>query len=320
MISCPVWDLDPIIVAGNGGSGNGASQLNGPTGIAFDRLGNMYIADGWNFRIQKYLSGSTSGITIAGATIGGTPKFNFTAGLYIDIEDNLYVIDYFNCRILKYVNISIISTSPPIIGQVVAGGTCGSDYNQLSNPTYMTVDYLGNLYVSDAGNNRVMMWPPGASNGSLVASILYGTFNNGSSSFGCPNAIYVDTNRTLFIADYCNNQIQKWPTGSSIGITVLNINSPSDLFVDSYDMMYVASGNGIFRYFMNSDTIERIVTTAESTFNFNFDRNRNLYVVDDYNNDIKRYNVISTNCGKFSKVNYKRSKQSLDQKYDKFSN
>ncbi|CAF1026658.1 unnamed protein product [Adineta steineri] len=43
-----------VTIAGNGTSGNGATQLSGPRGIAFDSAMNMYIGDTGNGRVQKF--------------------------------------------------------------------------------------------------------------------------------------------------------------------------------------------------------------------------------------------------------------------------
>ncbi len=42
-----------IIVGGNG-KGEQSDQLNCPYGLSFDRDGNLYIADSYNHRIQKF--------------------------------------------------------------------------------------------------------------------------------------------------------------------------------------------------------------------------------------------------------------------------
>ncbi|CAF4891533.1 unnamed protein product, partial [Rotaria socialis] len=41
------------IVGGNG-SGAGANQFNGPRDLSFDRHGNLYVADHWNHRVQRF--------------------------------------------------------------------------------------------------------------------------------------------------------------------------------------------------------------------------------------------------------------------------
>ncbi|CAF4797968.1 unnamed protein product, partial [Rotaria socialis] len=41
------------IVGGNG-EGAGSNQLDGPTGLSFDRHGNLYVVDHWNHRVQRF--------------------------------------------------------------------------------------------------------------------------------------------------------------------------------------------------------------------------------------------------------------------------
>ncbi|CAF4989011.1 unnamed protein product [Rotaria sp. Silwood1] len=54
-------------------------------------------------------------------------------------------------------------------GIVVAGGQGqGNDLTQLSSPRGVVVDQLGTVYVADAGNNRIMRWPKGATQGSVI--------------------------------------------------------------------------------------------------------------------------------------------------------
>ncbi|CAF4517690.1 unnamed protein product [Rotaria socialis] len=42
-----------VIVGGNG-QGKGATQFNGPVGLSFDRHGNLYVADEFNNRVQRF--------------------------------------------------------------------------------------------------------------------------------------------------------------------------------------------------------------------------------------------------------------------------
>ncbi|CAF5026858.1 unnamed protein product, partial [Rotaria magnacalcarata] len=44
-----------VIVGGNGkGKGAGADQFNIPSGLSFDRYGNLYVADQYNNRVQRF--------------------------------------------------------------------------------------------------------------------------------------------------------------------------------------------------------------------------------------------------------------------------
>ncbi|CAF5123237.1 unnamed protein product, partial [Rotaria sp. Silwood1] len=51
----------------------------------------------------------------------------------------------------------------------VAGGQGqGNDLTQFSCPRGVVVDQLGTAYVADTGNNRIMRWPKGATQGSVI--------------------------------------------------------------------------------------------------------------------------------------------------------
>ncbi|CAF1397776.1 unnamed protein product, partial [Adineta steineri] len=41
-------------VVGGNGEGDQSNQLNSPDGLSFDDEGNLYVADYWNHRIQKF--------------------------------------------------------------------------------------------------------------------------------------------------------------------------------------------------------------------------------------------------------------------------
>ncbi len=103
-------------VAGNGTqgfSGDGGlatvAQLYGPTGIAVDSIGNLYISDGADERIRKV---DTAGIisTVTGngecgfSGDGGSAtaaQLNGPTGIAVDSNGNLYFSEFYNFRIRK---------------------------------------------------------------------------------------------------------------------------------------------------------------------------------------------------------------------------
>jgi hypothetical protein len=92
------------VIAGNsnGTMGNTSTSFARPTDITFDILGNMYIADDNNHRIQFFPSGQSEGITIAGITgiSGNTSEYLFyPSSMVVDNQLNLYVADQLNYRI-----------------------------------------------------------------------------------------------------------------------------------------------------------------------------------------------------------------------------
>ena len=120
--------------SGDGGPATSAS-LNQPTGVAADRVGNLYIADLSNYRIRRVtLDGAIS--TIAGnGTYGfsgdGGPATNaslaFPIGVAVDGAGNLYIADLENYRIRRVVGVGPPpDTTPPVI-QLSVNGTLGTN-------------------------------------------------------------------------------------------------------------------------------------------------------------------------------------------------
>ncbi|CAF0945371.1 unnamed protein product [Adineta steineri] len=88
------------VVAGGNGAGSGANQLNDPRSILVDNTGNLYIADGSNNRIQRWLQNASSGTTIVGGTQGtASDQLNWPEQILFDRYQNLLVADRYNNRI-----------------------------------------------------------------------------------------------------------------------------------------------------------------------------------------------------------------------------
>ena len=104
---------------GDGGLATSA-KLSGPTGLAFDATGNMYIAESGNSVIRMVLQ--STGII---STVAGTGEYGYTGdgglatlatlsyphGIAIDSSGNLYIADSINHRIRMVLkSTGIIST------------------------------------------------------------------------------------------------------------------------------------------------------------------------------------------------------------------
>ena len=104
------WALgasDWTLVAGDSGGlpGNSSSMLRTPAGVTQDPMGNVYIADTGNHRIQLLLVGESEASTIAGITgISGASdsQLNFSYAVRLDSQLNLYVTDTLNQRVQKF--------------------------------------------------------------------------------------------------------------------------------------------------------------------------------------------------------------------------
>ncbi len=208
--------------AGDGGQATAASLYN-PTCVAFDAAGNMYIADYSNNRVRKV---NSSGIisTVAGngtASFSGdggqatAAEINGAVGVTFDGAGNMFIADRNNNRIRKVTTAGIINT---YVGNGTAGATGDGGQAtsaELSGPFGIGLDSYENLYIADAGNNKVRRV-----NSTGVISTIAGTGTAGYSGdggyataaeldFPAEISLGIDGNDNLYIADYGNNRVRE---------------------------------------------------------------------------------------------------------------
>lgn len=80
-----------------------SDRLYMPSGLAFDSIDTLYIADQYNNRIQQWLVGASSGATVAGQTNGVSgatvTTLNWPANVLVDSNNSLYIADTANHRV-----------------------------------------------------------------------------------------------------------------------------------------------------------------------------------------------------------------------------
>jgi DNA-binding beta-propeller fold protein YncE len=83
----------------------GKGQFYLPFGIATDKAGNVFVADTFNNRIQKF---SPRGVFLGqwGKTGSGKGRFRAPQDLAVDSKGRVYVADSGNDRIVRYANVS----------------------------------------------------------------------------------------------------------------------------------------------------------------------------------------------------------------------
>lgn len=89
----------------NGTPGSTSTLLRYPIDMTLDPMGNMYVADRENHRIQIFYNGQLNGTTIAGITgvsSGNATTLNWPWSVILDSQLNLYVADALNHRVQKF--------------------------------------------------------------------------------------------------------------------------------------------------------------------------------------------------------------------------
>jgi sugar lactone lactonase YvrE len=184
-------------------------------GIAVDQQGNVFVADAGNNCIRKITpAGQVS--TFAGGTEGyadgsGTSaQFRNPKGLAIDEQGNLFVVDELNHRIRKITPSGVVST---LAGSGTRGSADGQGSEaQFFRPVGIAVTRQGDLYVADAGNNRIRRITATGQVTTLTGTLTQG-FRDGSLSearFNEPLDVACSAEGdVLYIVDSSNHRIRK---------------------------------------------------------------------------------------------------------------
>jgi len=214
--------------SGDGGFATSAKLQNTFSGVAADASGNVYIADEYNNRVRMV---NTAGIisTVAGDGFGaysgdGGPatsaELNSPYGIALDGSGNLYICDG-NNTVRKVNTAGIISTVAGKYGTVGYSGDGGPATSaSLNEPSGLAIDVSGNIYIADAGNNRIRkvnklgVITTMAGNGTGGFSGDYGPAT--TAELYNPYGVAVDKSGNIYIADEINNRIRKVDTSGMI--------------------------------------------------------------------------------------------------------
>ncbi|CAF1418907.1 unnamed protein product [Adineta steineri] len=134
--------------AGTGTQGSAANELWSPLGIFVDTNFDLYVADCFNDRIQLFESGESNGTTIVGqGSSNSIISLLCPSGIVLDADKYLFIVDRNNHRIIR--------SRSNDIRCIIGCGREGSQSYQLSNPITLSFDSYGNIFITDALNNRI---------------------------------------------------------------------------------------------------------------------------------------------------------------------
>ncbi len=240
----PAWS------AGDGGPAVSAS-LYGPSGIACDAAGNIYIGEYPNGNIRKV---NGSGIITLFANI---PSSN-PRELSIDPSGNVYVTDERNARVWK---IDPSGTVTPFAGTSVSGfsGDGGlATLAQLDTPTGVAADHFGNVYIADNANRRVRKVNSSGIISTVAGNGLGGYFGDNGQATNAgmiPSSLSTDAAGNVYVGEYAWSTVRKinvsngtitrvagigYPTYSGDGMLALNAHvNPNCIAIDPAHHLYI---------------------------------------------------------------------------------
>jgi len=173
-----------------------------------------------------------------------------------------------------------------------------------SNPEDIAVDDSGNVYIVDAGNNRIQKFGP---NGEFITK--WGNEGNGNGEFSWPRGIAIDGMGYVYVVDSGNNRVQKFNSNSefitkwgTLGHGNSEFNNPSGISVSNNFDVYVSDtlNYRIKKFDKNSKFVLQWGSQGAEDGNFfiendsNFqgiavDDNGNVYVADSGNNRVQKF-------------------------------
>jgi sugar lactone lactonase YvrE len=264
-----------------------ASSLFEPGQLAVDRhTGRLFVADTLDNRVLSWPSASAfTNNQAADLVIGqadfthndsnagglGAASLRFPAGVALNEQGDLFVADQGNNRVLEYdAPLTPHAAAARVFGQLdFAHSSSGLGLASVYGPSGIALDGQGDLYVADAGNNRVLEFNASVANDASANRVfgqpdfLHNDPGLGAAGLNAPLAVALDAQGNLFVADGANNRVVEiqspLTTNAAVsvfgqpdfnqhlpnngGISAAGLNYPSAVALDAQGDLYVADGN-----------------------------------------------------------------------------
>lgn len=274
----------------------GEAVFQQPAGLAMDAAGNVYVADAGNHAIRK-INREGQVTTIAGNGVAGfrdgkgsEARFHTPMGVVATADGTLYVADTGN-HVIRVIDRDgkvstlnarserMVELVPGIVEQ--AGDYQDGDLSEamFNEPYALALDKMGNLYVSDAGNQLIRYIDLQAGSVNTVAGMirtpfyeqdaLYaaGGYSDGSAleaAFNSPKGLALNEDGSLIIADSMNHSIRMLRDGQVFTLAGSNaayhgsddgingestLHNPTDITVTAGGFLIADTNNQTIRQF-----------------------------------------------------------------------
>jgi uncharacterized protein (TIGR03437 family) len=247
-----------------------SAQFDKPIRVALDGAGNIYITDQANSSIREvFTNGTVNSVTGNGSPgLSGDGKSAVGAQLAspndiaLDASNNLYIADTGNARVRKISNgiiTTFAGTTRGTEGTNLGDGALATSA-QLIEPTGVTVDKSGNVYIADGGNATVRKVSP---NGIITTFAGTGFLSFGGYTgeggpatqalLGKPYSLTTDGAGNVYIVDIGLGRLFRVDTGGLIHTVKTNF-TPENCAIDAAGNIYAADPS--------TNVVEKILPTG----------------------------------------------------------
>lgn len=227
-----VFDTSGTPIFKFGKEGEGEGEFKFPYGITGDKDGNVYVADLYNGKISIF-SKKGKFIKYFEEKDSDTPAITSPAGLRV-FDNKLYVTDIESKKVIVF----------NLDGKKLLEISSASSKEDLFNaPNAITIDDDENIYISDSGNLRVVVFDK---KGNFTRIINGNKDTKGESKFVNPRGLAVDSKGTLYMIDnmthfvygFDNKGEQVYQFGG-LGSENDQFFLPNGLFIDEKSQLYI---------------------------------------------------------------------------------
>lgn len=239
---------DCSVFAGETGVfGSDNDHFNLVADVAVDSVGNVYVSDRSNHRIQKFNSSGVYLETIGEALVPYSTTgtyFNHPVGVTVDPEGSVYVVENWGNRLVKVDAAESVEWTFGSAGIYGPGNDNLSDYWALPEGK-PAVDANGLVYVADSSKHRVLVLNPDGSYFDQIGEDY--TPGNGPYNFDFPTGVAISpVNGDVYVVDRWNNRIQVFTSArvykATLGI-VDECDTTSQHFCGPWDVTIDPNGN-----------------------------------------------------------------------------
>jgi hypothetical protein len=241
-ISRIVWSRSNVFIRRYGNWGAGIGQFEDPRGISLSlRNGEWHVAFvadkgnnrvdiialGYSCQCERWL-GSITGIESGTALSGPTDVAWDPTGTYSMSDDRLFILDAGNSRVLVY-QININFSGVPVLlskSYLNSFGSPGAGLGNFSVPYGIAVytfpnTLRTNVYISDNGNRRVVVWYYDAPAANLPDTNTYAAAQSSAFPGADLEGLTVDGFGDLLVTDYTGQRVLKFKGTGATPLTQL---------------------------------------------------------------------------------------------------